>query len=253
MRWGMAEWDVEMRRKFGSFATMKKYAVIVAGGSGSRMGTPVPKQFLLLSGRPVLWYSLNTFLSAYDDLLVILVVAPDYRKEVDAIIASVGGGERVLVAAGGETRFHSVRNGLGLVKEESVVAVHDGVRCLASIDLVRRCFETAERAESAIPVVDCKDSVRWVEADDCKPLDRSRIKLVQTPQTFQSRILLGAFEGRDGAGFTDEATVVEAAGHTVQLVEGEAFNIKITTPLDLIVAENILRIRGSVASSAGND
>src|SRR5258707_2256615 len=117
---------------------MKRYAVIVAGGSGSRMGAPVPKQFLLLSGRPVLWYSLNTFLSAYDDLFVNLVVAQGYREEAKAIVAGVSGGERVLIIGGGETRFHSVRNGLEFVDEaESIVAVHDGVRCLASVGLVR--------------------------------------------------------------------------------------------------------------------
>ncbi|HXB09747.1 MAG TPA: 2-C-methyl-D-erythritol 4-phosphate cytidylyltransferase, partial [Puia sp.] len=153
---------------------------------------------------------------------------------------------------GGETRFHSVKNGLGFVGEGSVVAVHDGVRCLATVGLVQRCFEEAERAGSAIPVVDCKDSVRWVEKEGSSPMDRGRIKLVQTPQVFLSRVLLEAFEGRDGAGFTDEATVVEAAGHVVHLVEGEIHNIKITSPFDLLVAENILGIRGSAASSSGN-
>ena len=233
-----------MRVKFASFAGMKKYAVIVAGGSGSRMGTPVPKQFLLLQGKPVLWYSLNTFLSAYDDLLVILVVAPGYWKEAEAIVADVSGGERVRMVEGGETRFHSVRNGLGLVEEGSIVAVHDGVRCLVSVGLVNRCFEEAGRAGSAIPVVECKDSVRWIEGGGSKPLDRARIKLVQTPQTFSSGVLLRAFEGRDGAGFTDEATVVEAAGHVVHLVEGEINNIKITNPADLVLAEALLRQGG---------
>ena len=229
---------------------MKKYAVIVAGGSGSRMGTPVPKQFLLLQGRSVLWYSLQTFLSAYDDLLVILVVAPGYRKEAEDIVAGVPGGERVRMVEGGATRFHSVRNGLGLVAAdsvvsgESVVAVHDGVRCLVSVELVRRCFEEAERVGSAIPVVDCKDSVRWVDGDSSKPIDRARVKLVQTPQTFLSSVLLEAFEGRDGAAFTDEATVVEAAGYAVHLVEGEITNIKITTPADLVLASELLRAVG---------
>jgi 2-C-methyl-D-erythritol 4-phosphate cytidylyltransferase len=223
---------------------MKKYAVIVAGGSGSRMGAPVPKQFLLLSGRPVLWYSLNTFLAAYDDLLVILVLAPGYRKEGEAIVGSVRGAERVRVVEGGDTRFHSVRNGLKLVEGESVVGVHDGVRCLVSVGLVRRCFEQATRLGSAIPVVDCKDSVRWVEGEGSRPLDRGRIKLVQTPQVFLSSVLLDAFarqEVNGGAGFADEATVVEAAGHEVKLVEGEASNIKITLPADLLYAESLIQ------------
>jgi 2-C-methyl-D-erythritol 4-phosphate cytidylyltransferase len=255
--------------EFGSFDVMKKYAVIVAGGSGARMGTPVPKQFLLLSGRPVLWYSLNSFLSAYDDLFVILVVVRGYRKEAEAVVASVPDSGRVQIVEGGVTRTHSVQNGLQRIDGDSVVAVHDGVRCLASVELVRRCFEQAARIGSAIPVIDCKDSVRlvddgfsgWVEGGRqdteggaSKPLDRTRIKLVQTPQTFLSAVLQDAFAKRDGSTeFTDEATLVEAAGHRVHLIEGETFNIKITSPIDLLVAENILKVRGSAASSAGND
>ncbi|GGB15004.1 2-C-methyl-D-erythritol 4-phosphate cytidylyltransferase [Puia dinghuensis] len=220
---------------------MKKYAVIVAGGSGSRMGKPVPKQFLLLQGKSVLWYSLNTFLSAYDDCAIVLVVPAAYWEAAQAIAGSTIAPERVVIVVGGETRFHSVRNGLKLVEGESVVAVHDGVRCLASVGLVRRCFEEAMRMGSAIPVVDCKDSVRWVEGEGSKPLDRDRIKLVQTPQTFLSSILMGAFERvGEGAGFTDEATVVEAAGHPVHLVEGEVNNIKITLPADLVFAERVV-------------
>ena len=231
-----------MRRVFGSFAIMKKYAVIVAGGSGSRMGAPVPKQFLLLQGKPVLWYSLNTFLAAYDDLTVILVVPAGHWEIAKTLVAGVAEPGRVRMVEGGETRFLSVRNGLRLVERESVVGVHDGVRCLASVALVRRCFEQALRLGSAIPVVDCKDSVRWIGGEGSRPLDRSRIKLVQTPQTFLGGVLLDAFERADGgAAFTDEATVVEAAGHSVQLVEGELNNIKITTPDDLVLAAELLR------------
>jgi len=247
---------------------MKKYAVIVAGGSGSRMGATVPKQFLLLQGRPVLWYSLNTFLLADHDLSVILVAPAAHLDAVKTLVAGVTEPVRVRIVEGGETRFHSVRNGLRHVEKGSVVAVHDGVRCLASVDLVRQCFEQAERLGSAIPVVDCKDSVRWIEGDGAgvrgvaeeggrgvrglaaeggmaaegsRPLDRSRVKLVQTPQTFLSNILLEAYgKGGDGSGFTDEATVVEAAGHPVHLIEGEVNNIKITVPADLVFAEGVL-------------
>lgn len=233
---------VEMRRVFVSFAGMKKYAVIVAGGSGSRMGAPVPKQFLLLQGRPVLWYSLNTFLAAYDDLTVILVVPAGHWELGKTLVTGVSEPGRVRMVEGGETRFLSVQNGLRLVERESVVGVHDGVRCLASVGLVRRCFEQALRLGSAIPVVDCKDSVRWIEGEGSRPLDRSRIKLVQTPQTFLGEILLDAFAvAGDGAGFTDEATVVEAAGQPVHLVEGEVSNIKITLPADLLYAERMIQ------------
>jgi len=231
---------------------MKKYAVIVAGGMGSRMGTPVPKQFLLLQGKPVLWYSLDTFLAAYDDLTVILVVPAGHWEMAKTLIAGVAEPGRVRMVEGGETRFLSVRNGLRLVERESVVGVHDGVRCLASVGLVRRCFEQAARMGSAIPVVDCKDSVRWIEGEGSRPLDRSRIKLVQTPQTFLGGVLLEAFDRAGGGGggfseakggveFTDEATVVEAAGQEVHLVEGELSNIKITTPDDLVLAGELMK------------
>jgi 2-C-methyl-D-erythritol 4-phosphate cytidylyltransferase len=231
-----------MRREFGSFAGMNKYAIIVAGGSGSRMGAAVPKQFLLLQGKPVLWYSLNTFLASYGDLTVILVVPAGYWELGRSLAATVSEPGRVRMVEGGETRFHSVRNGLRLVEKDSVVGVHDGVRCLASVALVRRCFEQAARLGSAVPVVDCKDSVRWVEGEGSRPLDRSRIKLVQTPQTFLGGILLDAFAAaKEGVEFTDEATVVEAAGHAVHLVEGEVSNIKITLPADLLYAERMIQ------------
>jgi len=220
---------------------MKKYAVIVAGGTGSRMGAAIPKQFLHLQGKPILWYSIQTFLEAYTDVSVIVVVPAAHREAAEEVVRMTEAPQRVRIAEGGLTRWHSVRNGLQLVERESLVGVHDGVRCLASVELVRRCFEQAERLGSAIPVVDCKDSVRWVEGEGSRPLDRSRVKLVQTPQTFLSGLLMDAFAvAGDGSGFTDEATVVEAAGHAVQLVEGEASNIKITLPADLLYAERMI-------------
>lgn len=232
-----------MRRVFGSFAAMKKYAVIVGGGTGSRMGAPLPKQFLLLAGRPVLWYSLNTFLAADDDLTVILVIPTGHWGLGKTLVAGLSEPGRVRMAEGGASRFLSVRNGLRLVERDSIVAVHDGVRCLASVGLVRRCFEQAARLGSAIPVVDCKDSVRWIEAGGSRPLDRSRIKLVQTPQTFLGELLLPAYEAEYQEHFTDEATVVEAAGHAVHLIAGELNNIKITTPDDLVLAAELLSSR----------
>jgi 2-C-methyl-D-erythritol 4-phosphate cytidylyltransferase len=138
------------------------------------------------------------------------------------------------------TRFHSVANGLRLVEADSVVFVHDGVRCLVSTALVHRCYEEALASGSAIPVIDSRDSIRMVMDDGNVVIDRTRIKLVQTPQTFLSKILLPAYQTEYRLAFTDEATVVEAAGHTVQLVEGEANNIKITMPVDLVIAAQLL-------------
>jgi len=141
---------------------------------------------------------------------------------------------------GGETRFHSVANGLALIEEESIIFVHDGVRCLLTPQLIQRCFDQALETGSAIPVVDCKDSVRMISEEGNEAVDRSKLKLVQTPQTFHSKILKPAFEIDYKERFTDEATVVEAYGLKVTLVQGEDTNIKITNPIDLLVAEKIM-------------
>jgi 2-C-methyl-D-erythritol 4-phosphate cytidylyltransferase len=226
---------------------MKKFAVIVAGGMGLRMGAAVPKQFLLLRERPVLWYTLEAFLSAYDDLRIVLVVPAGHREEAAALVGRVSDQSRVVLADGGGSRFHSVRSGLEVIKGEagdgsdSIIFVHDGVRCLVGTDLIRRCYEQAVQAGSAVPVVDCGDSVRLVhEEGQSKPIDRSRIKLVQTPQTFRGDILFGAYTADHQEAFTDEATVVEIAGHEVRLIEGEVTNIKITMPTDMAIAEVLL-------------
>jgi 2-C-methyl-D-erythritol 4-phosphate cytidylyltransferase len=222
---------------------MKKYAVIVAGGAGTRMGSQVPKQFLLLCGKPVLWYTLNAFLAAFEALQMILVLPEEYMEAGRVLADGLGDGGRIRCTVGGETRFHSVRKGLELVEGEAVVAVHDGVRCLITVDLVRRCFEQAMGLGSAVPVVESRDSVRLLTEKGSEAVDRRRVMLVQTPQTFLSRILLPAYDVDYSEGFTDEATVVEAAGHPIHLVEGDANNIKITLPADLLLAERLLQGR----------
>ena len=219
---------------------MKKYAVIVAGGAGTRMGTEMPKQFLELCGRPILWYTLNTFLSAYEDMPVVLVAPEHHRETTRALVDTTAFPSRIEVVSGGATRFESVRNGLATIAEESVIFVHDGVRCLVSRELIHRCYTTALQHGSAIPVVDSKDSVRLITPEGNEAVDRNRVKLVQTPQTFRSSLLLPAYKTVYRESFTDEASVVEAAGHRIHLVEGEADNIKITVPGDLVVAERVL-------------
>lgn len=220
---------------------MKKTAVIVAGGSGSRMNNNLPKQFLLLKGKPVLYYTLQTFLQAYDDINIILVLPEEYIAAGQEIIDAFFDYNRIRITEGGRTRFHSVQNGLALIEEECIVFVHDGVRCLLSEDLIHRCFDAAMEFGSAVPVVDCKDSVRIVKDDNSEVLDRERIKLVQTPQTFHSKILLPAFKIDFKDKFTDEATVMEAFGLKVHLIPGEENNIKITKPTDLLIAEQLLQ------------
>lgn len=220
---------------------MKKIAVIVAGGTGSRMNNVTPKQFLLLQGKPVLYYTIHAFLQAYDDLDIILVLPEEHVAAGQEIIDAFFDYNRIKITIGGRTRFHSVQNGLQLVTEESIVFVHDAVRCLVSIDLIKRCYDAAIENGSAIPVIDSKDSVRIITDDGNEALERSLVKLVQTPQTFHSKILLPAFNIDYKDKFTDEATVVEAFGLKVQLVTGEENNFKITRPVDLVLAEFIVK------------
>jgi 2-C-methyl-D-erythritol 4-phosphate cytidylyltransferase len=219
---------------------LKKIAVIVAGGTGKRMGSEVPKQFLLLKDKPVLYYTLDVFLQAYEDMQVILVLPEEHVAAGQEIIDAFFDYTRIQIAVGGPTRFHSVQNGLQLIQEESIVFVHDAVRCLITKDLIMRCYTAAMEFGSAIPVTDSKDSLRLIAGDDNKALDRSAVKLIQTPQTFHSKILLPAFNIDYKDKFTDEATVVEAFGLKVNLVAGEDTNIKITMPADLLLAEQII-------------
>ncbi|HVK98031.1 MAG TPA: 2-C-methyl-D-erythritol 4-phosphate cytidylyltransferase [Flavisolibacter sp.] len=224
---------------------MKKYAVLVAGGVGSRMGSMMPKQFLLVNDRPVLYYTIKSFLDAYSDLEVILVLPPDHLDLGKEIIDAFFDYSRIKIASGGETRFHSVKNGLQLVEDESIVFVHDAVRCLVSPELIQRCYEHAIKMGSAVPVVYSKDSVRFLkeEENDNEVVERDKIVFVQTPQTFHSKILLSAFEIDYKERFTDEATVVEALGLKISLVEGDENNLKITRPIDLVIAEKLLSMK----------
>lgn len=219
---------------------MDKYVVIVAGGSGKRMGTQFPKQFLLVNGKPVLYYTIEAFIKAFDDIKIILVLPLAHLELGKEIIDGYFDVRKIQIVQGGETRFHSVANGLQLITEESIIFVHDGVRCLVTTDLISRCYHTAIETGSAIPVIDCKDSVRLVTDENNEPMDRTKLKLVQTPQTFHSKIILPAFAIDYKERFTDEATVVEAYGLKVTLIKGEDTNIKITNPLDLVIAEMIL-------------
>ncbi|MBV9986389.1 MAG: 2-C-methyl-D-erythritol 4-phosphate cytidylyltransferase [Chitinophagaceae bacterium] len=226
---------------------MKKFAVIVAGGSGQRMNSAVPKQFMLLQGKPLVWHAINAFLSAYEDLQVILVLPAVHLQAAEKIRRSFLAEEtRIFPVAGGESRFQSVKNGLALVTDPSIVFVHDGVRCLVTPDLITRCYTQALEKGSAIPAVRATDSIRIITADSHRVADRNDVRIIQTPQTFQSQLLLPAFDREYDESFTDEATVVEAAGHRVWLIEGEHENLKITRPADLLIAETILQERSSL-------
>lgn len=216
---------------------MKKYAIIVAGGTGTRMGASIPKQFLLLAGKPILQHTIDAFLNAFSDIELI-VVLPEVNSEPTSLLKL--NNSRIRITNGGKTRFESVKNGLSLASSESIIFVHDAVRCLVSIELIQRCYDQALEKGTAIPVISSRDSIRWMENDGSKSLDRNRVMLVQTPQVFRSEIILSAFNQQFRESFTDEASVVEGFGYRVDLIQGDENNIKITTPVDLLIAESIL-------------
>ena len=219
---------------------LKKVAIIVAGGRGLRMKHHLPKQFHLLKSKPVLYYTIKAFIDAYDNMHIILVLPNEFMANGQEIIDGYFDKSRFQLCAGGRTRFHSVQNGLELVEEESIIFVHDAVRCMVSKDLIQRCYDSAVLNGTAIPAIDSKDSLRIVMKNGNKIIDRQKVKLIQTPQTFHSKILLPAFQIDYKDKFTDEATVVEAYGMKVSLVEGQENNIKITRPIDMLIAEALI-------------
>lgn len=204
------------------------------------MGGPIPKQFMLLKGRPLLCWTIEAF-HRFDPGMPIGLVLPEPQIPVWRALC-IGHKFHVAheVVVGGEERFHSVRNGLAAVKHEGLVAVHDGVRPLVGTDLIERTFRAAEEQGAAIPVLPISSSVREVDGTNSRPVDRSRLRTVQTPQCFQVALLRKAFELPYEVAFTDEATLVERLGVKVHLVEGEARNLKVTTPTDLRIAEALL-------------
>lgn len=220
---------------------MNRYVVIAAGGTGTRMGAGKPKQFLTIAGKTILEHTLTAFARAYEDIRFVLVFPPGY-EEMEQETRNMVPGAAINFTTGGETRYHSVKNGLALVpgSENTLVFVHDAARCLVSPSLIRLCSDVAEREGSAIPVADIHDSLRLVTENGSSILNRNLVKAVQTPQTFRATIIKKAFELPYESSFTDEASVAEAAGFRVQLVAGEPTNIKITTPFDLLLAEKYL-------------
>ncbi len=220
--------------------SMEKWAAIVAGGTGSRMGNAIPKQFLFLHKKPVLWHTIHAFQQAFADVNIVLVVPQNHlENEIIQNLLS----NKIIAVEGGETRFQSVKNGLQKVPDNTVVFVHDGVRCLVSQELIHRCYKQTLTKGNAIPVVAAIDSLRIENSGSHNVIEREKIRLVQTPQTFLSTELKQAFEQPYQPFFTDEATVMEAAGKEVFLIEGEYENIKITRPIDLIIAEEIIKQR----------
>jgi 2-C-methyl-D-erythritol 4-phosphate cytidylyltransferase len=220
----------------------KKIAIIVAGGTGQRMGSVVPKQFLEIEGKSILLHTIDQFVNAFDDISLVVVLPEGYIEEGKKLLNNRTKNP-IQFIAGGETRFESVKNGLTAVKEKCIVFVHDAVRCLLTPALIQRCYQQAVENGSAIPAVSSTDTVRIMENETHHLFDREKVMLIQTPQTFQSEVILTAFDQAYQPNFTDEANVVEASGQPVFLVEGEFENIKITRPLDLAIATYVLTKR----------
>ncbi len=215
-----------------------RYLIVVAGGKGVRMGAALPKQFLLLAGRPVIFHTIARF-TDYDPGIELIIVLPGGSESRWKELCSRYDFSRPHhIISGGPERFDSVRNGLSLVRQESLVAVHDAVRPLVSPGTIDRCFTMAGKKGNAVPFVRPPESIReTVSEKNSRPLSRDTIALIQTPQVFRSDILLTAYARSYSPSFTDDASVVEAAGHRINLVEGNRENIKITTAEDLLVAE----------------
>jgi 2-C-methyl-D-erythritol 4-phosphate cytidylyltransferase len=220
---------------------MKKYAVLVAGGSGTRMKSSFPKQFMKLNGIPVICHTVAVFISAFSDLHIVLVLPQIYLEEGRRLIEShFPGLNNISIVEGGETRFHSVKNGLSAVQKDSIIFVHDAVRCLLTENLVHRLYESTLEKGNAVPMILSKDSVRMIGENGNKAIDRNKLALIQTPQVFKGEMLIDAFNADYRDEFTDEASVVEAAGFSINLIPGEENNLKLTQPIDLVVAEKIL-------------
>ena len=218
------------------------YVIIVAGGKGLRMGSDIPKQFLPIGGKPVLMRTLERFREYSAELQIILVLPETQQDYWKGLCNEYHFQVEYLLANGGQTRFHSVQNGLALVPDdaEGVVGVHDGVRPFPSVEVIRNCYETARTAKAVIPVIPVVETVRHLEGDSSVTVPRGDYRLVQTPQTFDIQLLKAANRQPYNDGFTDDASVVESYGHAITLVEGNRENIKITTPYDIVVAEAII-------------
>ena len=238
------------------------YVIIVAGGKGLRMGSDIPKQFLPIGGKPVLMRTLERFRDYSEDLQIILVLPEAQQAYWQELCKEYNFQVDYQIANGGQTRFHSVQNGLNLIPDdaEGVVGVHDGVRPFPSIEVIRSCYETARMAKAVIPVIPIVETVRQIIPNNQSTpsnqntpnnpssitVPRDQYRLVQTPQTFDIQLLKAANRQPYNDGFTDDASVVESYGHQITLVEGNRENIKITTPYDITVAEAIINSQLSI-------
>ncbi len=215
---------------------MKLYALIVAGGTGERMKSEIPKQFIEIAGKPILMHTIEKF-REFDGSIEIITVLPENQLRFwSELQEKYSFSVPHTLVKGGKTRFDSVRNGLGFIYEPGLVAIHDGVRPFVSIETIKRCFDTAEKHGNAVPVISPSDSLRIVAENGNEPVDRTKIKLIQTPQVFRTELIRYAYRQDYIPEFTDDAIVLERTGAKINLVEGNRENIKITNPEDLLIA-----------------
>lgn len=220
---------------------MKKFVIIVAGGSGSRMNTSIPKQFLEINNRPVLMHTFDAFVR-YDQQIEFILVLPKNQLEFWNLLCEKHKFDlKHKITFGGKTRFDSVKNGLELIKSDGIVFIHDGVRPLVSIKTLENCFKTALEKGNSLPVIPVSESIRMVEESGNCSVDRTKYFLVQTPQTFKTQLIKKAYQQANSNAFTDDASVLESIGEIIHMVDGNRENIKITFPEDLIYAEIFLR------------
>jgi 2-C-methyl-D-erythritol 4-phosphate cytidylyltransferase len=221
---------------------MGLYVVIVAGGSGKRMGAEIPKQFLELAGRPVLMHTIERF-KAFNETIEIITVLPENQllRWIELQKTHSFTVPQTLVK-GGSHRFFSVRNGLKFVNDNGLVAIHDGVRPFVTIETIKRCFETADKLGNAIPAISPTESLRIVTDHGSSPVNRLHIKQIQTPQVFSARLIKKAYLQEYLPEFTDDATVLEKTGEKINLIDGNRENIKITNPEDLIISDALMHI-----------
>lgn len=221
----------------------KEFALIVAGGKGTRIKSALPKQFIPLNGNPVLFHTLQAFHRYSASLQIVLVLPADDLETWETLVKKYGFDIPVITQTGGETRFQSVKRGLEKVNGPGLVAIHDGVRPLVSEDIIGASFRLAAVHGTAVAAVRLKESIRMTDQDTTRAMDRSKFRLIQTPQTFDIDLIQQAYAQREDPALTDDASVAERAGHAISLFEGSYENIKITTAEDLVVAEALLRSR----------
>jgi 2-C-methyl-D-erythritol 4-phosphate cytidylyltransferase len=219
----------------------KEYAVIVAGGSGTRMNSEVPKQFIPIHGMPILMHSIRVFFEYSRDLSIVVVLAENFHDKWFKLCESHQFKIPFKLIKGGKTRFQSVKNGLEVIGDEGLVAIHDGVRPLVDQAIIGASFQLAAIHACAVAAVRLKETIRITDKDHTRTVDRSKYRIIQTPQTFQVKAIKKAYQQAEIPSFTDDASVAEKAGYTISLFEGSYRNIKITTPEDLLIAEALMR------------